>query len=79
MRNIYTRNIYSISYDVILNNPIVEFDNLFKFLNLKFNESFVELDNNRFVQKIIFAQARGLISKQEPYAHLDDFFPDFLS
>jgi tetratricopeptide (TPR) repeat protein len=74
---IYDKNIYTISYDNIIENSVAEFNSLFNSLGFDFDKSKVSLDDSRYVQTASFAQVRGKIKKQTSYEEYKQYFPEF--
>ena len=73
------KNIHKFEYEKLIANPEDEVMKLFNFLELKYDRSYLNLNNSdNFIQTASFSQARNKIEKQASYKKYHKFFPDFL-
>ena len=73
------KDIYKFEYEKLIENPEAEVIKLFNFLELKYDKSYLNLNNtHKFIQTASFSQARNKIEKQASYKKFHKFFPDFL-
>jgi len=73
------KNIHKFEYEKLIANPEDEVIKLFNFLELKYDRSYLNLNNSdNFIQTASFSQARNKIEKQASYKKYHKFFPDFL-
>ena len=77
--NLMNIDIHKFEYDNLVANPEFEVMQLFNFLELKYDESYLNLNNSGvFIQTASFSQARNQIKQQSNYYKYHNYFPEFL-
>jgi len=73
------KDIYTFKYEKLVENPEMEVINLFNFLELKYDKSYLNLNKSgRFIQTASFSQARNKIERMSNYQKYQKYFPDFI-